>query len=208
MTIEDRTHRSTKLNPRSHPLGAMDYPSQSKNRLWDDLAFQHTALLSVAEMKFMQEVPKHLGMGNYANLGHSLGASAILLATGIEEWCDEGRVYSVDVTWRKEGLIAMRTHGIRDRVQKCRGSTAQFAEELSALPFQFVFIDADHCYDAVVADFRGWSPMVSVGGWVCFHDTNQEFSHRAIETVLGDNSDWVERPEYHIHSIRTFERVK
>lgn len=204
MTTEDRTHRSKKKNPRNHPIGKMEYASTSK---WNVRNLRHIALLSEPEMQFMQDIPRHLGDGNYANLGNDLGGSAILLAVGLQEWCNEGRVYSVDLTWRKKGLQFMHNFGVRDLVQKCKGSTSQFAQELSNMSFNFVFIDADHCYDAVVTDFLEWSPMVRVGGWVCFHDTNQEFSHQAIETVLTGNRDWVERPEYHIHSIRTFEKI-
>lgn len=34
-----------------------------------------------------------------------------------------------------------------------------------------IFIDADHCYDAVVADWRAWSDLVAPGGIVCLHDS-------------------------------------
>ena len=207
MTTEDRTHRDHQQNPRNHPYGHADYLSVSENPIWDTRELQRVSLLSRPEMKFMQDVPQLLGDGNYANLGHDLGGSAILLATGIQEWCNEGRVYSVDLTWRKQGLRSLHDHGVRDLIQKCRGSTSRFSSELSDLDFRFVFIDADHCYDAVVTDFNEWSPLVRIGGWICFHDTNQDFSHKAIETVLKNNGDWVEQPEYHIHSIRTFEKV-
>ncbi len=206
--IEDRTHRSVKLNPRKHSTGAVDYPNTSKDRFWDEPSFQKIALVSVGEIKFMQEVPKLLGDGNYANLGHSRGRSAIILAKGIQEWCDTGLVYSVDVEWAKRSLDLMHQHDVRDVIKKCRCSTNRASKNLSKVSFNFVFIDADHCYDAVVADFSDWSPLVRVGGWVCFHDTNQDFSHKAIETVMTDNDEWVERTEYHIDRIRTFERVK
>lgn len=34
----------------------------------------------------------------------------------------------------------------------------------------FVFIDADHSYDAVMADIRAWSPKVKPGGFITGHD--------------------------------------
>jgi predicted O-methyltransferase YrrM len=38
-------------------------------------------------------------------------------------------------------------------------------------PLDFVFIDADHSYEAVVADWRAWSDLVGPGGVVCLHDS-------------------------------------
>lgn len=38
-------------------------------------------------------------------------------------------------------------------------------------PFDFVFIDGDHTYDGVRADWLAWSPLVRPGGVVAFHDT-------------------------------------
>lgn len=37
-------------------------------------------------------------------------------------------------------------------------------------PYQFVFIDADHRYEAVKQDWQNYSPMVAPGGIVAFHD--------------------------------------
>lgn len=36
--------------------------------------------------------------------------------------------------------------------------------------FDFLFIDADHSYDGVKADFELWYPRVKSGGIVAFHD--------------------------------------
>jgi len=38
-------------------------------------------------------------------------------------------------------------------------------------PVELLFIDGDHSYEAVLADFRAWFPMVLTGGVVAFHDT-------------------------------------
>lgn len=37
-------------------------------------------------------------------------------------------------------------------------------------PFEFVFIDADHSYEAVSRDWETYRPMVAPGGLVAFHD--------------------------------------
>ncbi len=43
--------------------------------------------------------------------------------------------------------------------------------EIASLgPYDFVFIDADHSYEGVRADWENYSPMVADGGMVAFHD--------------------------------------
>lgn len=42
----------------------------------------------------------------------------------------------------------------------------------------FLFIDGDHSYDGVKADFELFSPMVRPGGVVAFHDINPDFNAR------------------------------
>jgi cephalosporin hydroxylase len=42
----------------------------------------------------------------------------------------------------------------------------------------FLFIDADHRYDGVARDFELWSPLVSSGGHIAFHDI---LPHRVLK---------------------------
>lgn len=209
MVEENRAHRSHELNPRRWPTGPDGYANASKGRIWESL--KREAMLSIGEQKFIQDVPRRLGSGDYVNLGHAGGGSAILLANGLQEHGLDGTVYSVDITFIKGCDDRMRYYNVFDRIEKCKGSTSMWGSRFWFLRidrvFNFVFIDADHCYDAVVNDFKCWSPMVRVGGWISFHDTNQDFSHRAIEDSVLKNEQWRERGEDHIHRIRTFERV-
>lgn len=42
---------------------------------------------------------------------------------------------------------------------------------LGSRPIDFLFVDGDHSYDGVLADFKMFSPLVRPGGVVAFHDT-------------------------------------
>ena len=45
-------------------------------------------------------------------------------------------------------------------------------EQARALgPYDFIFIDADHRYESVKADWENYSPMIAPGGVFAFHDT-------------------------------------
>jgi predicted O-methyltransferase YrrM len=209
MVKEDRAHRDHGLNPRRWPLGAQEYVSPSNEQIWKPL--KRSIMLEPTESKFIQDVPRRLGEGIYANLGHARGGSAILLANGLKEYELDGYVFSVDVTFVKGCDDLMRKYDAYDRIIKCKGGTTEWADKLNRIrrgaPINFVFIDADHCYEAVVEDFNNWSSLVRVGGWASFHDSNQDFSHQAIADSVMKNKNWRERGEDHFHRIRTFERI-
>lgn len=38
----------------------------------------------------------------------------------------------------------------------------------------FMFIDADHSLDAVTRDYWMWRPLIRSGGWIAFHDINNQ----------------------------------
>lgn len=206
MISEDRSHKNHSLNPRKHPMGSITYPNASSLNLWKGLT--RKALLSASEMQLLQDIPRILESGNYANLGHENGGSAILLARGLKDWKHSGKVYSIDLKFGKGCDDLMNQFDVFDTIAKCKGDTNTWAEKLGSKQFNFVFIDADHCYSAVVEDFQNWSPMVREGGFVAFHDTNQDFSHQAIKTVFTGNKEWEEVKELHIHRIRTFKRIR
>ncbi len=58
-------------------------------------------------------------------------------------------------------------------------------------PPDFVFIDADHSYQAVMEDWRAWSPLVASGGVVCIHDSvrtehlRESGGIQAVADILG-----------------------
>lgn len=208
MAIEDRSHRSHELNPRKHPIG-LNYFDHSKSKIAFKL--KHIAMLSDSEMHFIHDVPRILGPGDYANLGHAYGGSAILLADSLRENNLRGKVYSVDLF--SSNKYIRRAHYQIDKfdvnlwIELCYGSTSDWAEKLNDKEFNFVFVDADHTYEAVKTDVLNWSPLVKVGGFISLHDTNQEFSHKAITDTLNHMENWTEHKDLHIDRIRTFMKI-
>lgn len=63
-------------------------------------------------------------------------------------------------------------------------------------PFDFAFIDGDHSYEGVRADWLAWSPLVRPGGLVAFHDTwpNGDTAEPGVVR-------WVDELRHHLPSI-------
>ncbi len=50
--------------------------------------------------------------------------------------------------------------------------SVEAAKRLDDGSLDFVFIDADHSYKAVVDDIQAWMPKIKKGGWLSGHDYN------------------------------------
>lgn len=60
----------------------------------------------------------------------------------------------------------------------------------------FLFIDGDHTYEGVRADWLAWSPLVRPGGVVAFHDTWPNGDRHEPGVVR-----WVDELRHHLPSI-------
>lgn len=202
------------MNPypnRPHPVGKLEYP------LKDDIgSIKGIAMLEFGEEELLYDIPRLIGGGNIANLGHARGGSAILLARGLKDRDLDGHVTSVDVfkAPHRQQLdavikVLVETDAL-DRVTIRHGRTDDVGEQLfnEGRFFSFVFIDADHSYDGVKNDFLLWSQMVEIGGWIGFHDTNQEFSRKVLDEELIGNANWKEHEDLHVNRIRIFEKLR
>lgn len=73
---------------------------------------------------------------------------------------------SEQLTWACN--VTMRRFANNPVVTIMRQSSLLAAESCGM--FDWVYIDANHGYDAVLADLRAWSRNVKPGGWLCGHD--------------------------------------
>jgi hypothetical protein len=65
------------------------------------------------------------------------------------------------------------------------------AEAYEDKSVDFVFIDGDHSYDAVVRDIKAWGPKIKSGGILSGHDYAMPDVKRACHDVLGLR-DWTD----------------
>lgn len=67
------------------------------------------------------------------------------------------------------------------------GDSVKMAEQVKDASVDFVFIDADHHYESVLADIYAWTPKVRLGGWLGGHDLNEMGVRMAVQKVNFEN---------------------
>jgi hypothetical protein len=81
-------------------------------------------------------------------------------------------LYMID-SWqalsRKKGALS-NTEFASGRRVVVHSDSLEAAKHVEDNSFDFVFIDADHSYEAVRDDIAAWAPKVKPGGWLCGHD--------------------------------------
>ncbi|MCI0564845.1 MAG: class I SAM-dependent methyltransferase [Nitrososphaera sp.] len=194
------------MNPRRWPLG--------ENKVMAIPRLDKLAELSSTEIDLLHYLASQPLLDNIANLGHSEGGSAITMAMAMRNTNPGKSVQSVDLFSDRTQFKRVRRnlvrYGVRDLVELRRGETIMWADKFRKRNNKFggVFVDADHSYEGVRRDSEDWRRLLLVGGWIGFHDTNQDFSHKAIEDTIVKDSRFDEIKDLHIYSIRVFRRIE
>jgi predicted O-methyltransferase YrrM len=123
-------------------------------------------------------------------IGSYLGASSCYLAAALT--IQDGHLYCVD-TWANETMpegerdtfaeFSKNTRGVAQRITMIRKRSDDLTADDLPLPVDLVFIDADHSYRAVKADFEKVRNWVRDGGTIAFHDT---IWFEGVSRVLGE----------------------
>jgi hypothetical protein len=123
--------------------------------------------------------------GVTVELGAHLGGSTVALGLGCRE--HGAGLVSVDmwttdhagqVGWGNENLFPTWWRNARDKgvgqvATGLRGKTEDVVKSWGT-PIRLLFIDADHTYEGVKADYTAWSPFVWRDGIIAFHDYGVE----------------------------------
>ncbi|MFI5036197.1 MAG: class I SAM-dependent methyltransferase [Acidimicrobiales bacterium] len=118
-------------------------------------------------------------------IGSYMGKSTVFFARSLETLGDDGRVTAIDPhsgdRQQRESFgmseiptfDMFRTHlrlaGVEQLVDPVTTSSSEAAKGWTE-PFQFLFVDGWHSYDAVLADGRDWVPNLDPNGVVVFDD--------------------------------------
>lgn len=70
------------------------------------------------------------------------------------------------------------------RARWCHKLSVEAAVDYPTEYFDFVFIDAEHTYDACKADIQAWWPKVRLGGLLCGHDYSMADVNKAVNEMF------------------------
>lgn len=151
---------------------------------FDDLAFLfsshqlHHAIISLAidEAAYLYDLARGTGATTIVEIGRYKGGSTLLLAAAMSS---EARLYSYDLHVKQSYLYsgvelddelrrALERFGLADRVELAvaNSHTVEPPSDTCGL----VFVDGDHSYAGVRADYGHWRPVIPHGGHLVFHD--------------------------------------
>ncbi len=86
----------------------------------------------------------------------------------------------------REATLAVEPY--KERAQIILETSAKASEMFDDRSLDFVFIDADHSYEAVQEDIALWWPKVRIGGLLCGHDYDDKHPgvQKAVQEFIGD----------------------
>src|SRR3989344_644546 len=106
--------------------------------------------------------------------------------TGVDSWSvykDYGD-YGTNST-ADEAFAEAVARNAKFKIRFIKAFSMDAVKEFADESLDFVYIDANHNYEYVVADIAAWSKKVRKGGIVCGHDYSDKFNFRVIGAVNG-----------------------
>jgi hypothetical protein len=110
--------------------------------------------------------------------GAELGVDKGVLFNMLLTSCPQLHLTGVDtfpVTKRREHCLGLEDEFGPDRAKLFVMTTQAASAQVPDASLDFVFIDADHSYSAVLDDIQHWRSKVRSGGWLGGHDYNVHF---------------------------------
>jgi predicted O-methyltransferase YrrM len=140
-------------------------------------------------------------------IGSYVGASSSYLAAGLAKNGPLGKVYCID-TWRNDSM----TEGGRDTMAEFLHNTRKFSRHIEpirgwstdpqvvdhvkrlAVKIDLLFIDGDHRFEGVLADWKLYSPLLAKNAIVAMHDIGwAEGVQRVVAEEIQPHVVWESR---------------
>lgn len=168
--------------PRYRKLEALDgLVTAEIGRVLLGLARQVPANQAIVEIgSYHGKSSCYLGEGSRCGLGAHV--------TCVDPWDLPGNPdtsqYPVDSPDARVQFAAqVASMGLQDRITAIQAFSADIASMWTG-PIGLLFIDGDHSYRAVLADFRGWSGWVVKGGVVVFDDFDPDRDNKPVTRAV------------------------
>lgn len=157
-----------------------EYREHRLKRMHPDLkqAFQITTHLTLKEMSQLYLLTK--GRDFVVEIGSYVGASACCIGAAMKK-SGFGSVFCID-TWNNDAMtegsrdtyteFLKNTESFADFLIPVRGFSTEVVDQISIKTnhVDMLFIDGDHSYDGVKADWDAYKRFLKAGSIVVFHD--------------------------------------
>lgn len=182
---------------------------------FEDLAFLFTSSplnagvvsMTIAEAAYLYRLVHGLGRATVAEIGRFQGGSTLIIASAL---APGSRLFSYDTHVRrmpdytgaemdKAVRETLRRYGLADRVELL---VEDSTHAIPPGPCDLVFVDGDHTYAGVRADYDHWRAHVKSGGHLLLHDavcrgvltTGEESVVQLVAEITRDDAaDWEPR---------------
>ena len=126
------------------------------------------AQLDLNEASHLFSVAKSIPNGRLLEVGRFGGGSTVLLATAVNG--AEGCLFSIDISDIEDKVIKefLERYELTSKVDLVVADSRTYKVKPESL--DFIFIDGDHSYEGVKADFYNFRDALKVGGHMLFHD--------------------------------------
>lgn len=147
--------------------------------------------------------------GDVLEIGSFRGKTTVFLSHAIQALNLDKRLYTVDPYTDEASEVGCSNENIDSACKTFRRATddldnhehvrAYSDEALSRFEdttFSLVFVDGDHTYDGVMADYRNYAPLLADGGIMVFDDyANPQWPGvgRAVKTIVDEGVLSVDR---------------
>ena len=140
------------------------------------------------QLKLCDELVRHTEGKIIVDVGCFIGGFTKIMAAYAKE--KGGKVFSIDLFNHKDTDILpiitrnMEERGLLNNIHIEKGCSWEYANTFEDNSIDFVFIDADHSYEAVKKDILSYFPKLKIGGIMAGHD--YEFKEYNEEYVNED----------------------
>ena len=123
-------------------------------------------------------------------IGMALGFSTVSLAEAVRELAEPCRYIVIDPfqerIWKNAGLTRLHSLGLKSQVEFHPSFSHIVASELetAGVKVDFAFVDGNHLFDYVIADFVLLDRIMSTGGLMIFDDVQWASVRKAMRFIL------------------------
>lgn len=173
-----------RMSAQARRLAALREAGAGDGALIDELMASHffRPLQKRSEVARLVEVLRDLRPAAVCEVGAAGGGTAFLFAHAA---APDATVVSVDLAFGGARRAAVGRFARRGQTLVCiegdshdAGTLAAVRDALRGRPLDVLYLDGDHSYEGVAADFRMYAPLARAGGLVVFHDIVPDYRTR------------------------------